>query len=36
VNKRVRYMHAIWHLWVLAGSVCHFLAVILFVVPGEG
>jgi hemolysin III len=33
VMKRVRYMHAVWHLWVLAGSVCHFLAVILYVVP---
>jgi hemolysin III len=23
----VRYFHAIWHLFVLAGSVCHFIAV---------
>ncbi len=23
----VRYFHAIWHLFVLAGSVCHFVAV---------
>ncbi|MBE6468793.1 MAG: hemolysin III family protein [Coriobacteriaceae bacterium] len=30
--KRVRYMHSVWHLWVLAGSVCQFLAVILFVI----
>jgi hemolysin III len=22
-----RYFHAIWHLFVLAGSACHFLAV---------
>jgi hemolysin III len=29
--KRVPYMHAIWHLWVLAGSVCHVLSVLLFV-----
>lgn len=29
--KRVRYMHSVWHLWVLAGSVCQFLAVLLFV-----
>ena len=28
--KRVRYMHSVWHLWVLAGSVCQFLAVLLF------
>lgn len=32
VLKRIKYMHAVWHLWVLAGSVCHFLAVLLFVV----
>jgi len=31
VLKRVPYMHAVWHLFVLAGSVCHFLAVVLFV-----
>ena len=23
----IRYFHAIWHLFVLAGSVCHFVAV---------
>lgn len=32
VLKRVRYMHAVWHLWVLAGSILHFLAVLLFVI----
>jgi hemolysin III len=30
--KRVRYMHSIWHLWTIAGSVCHFLAIYLFVI----
>ena len=30
--KRIRYMHSIWHLWVLAGSICQFLAVILFII----
>jgi len=33
VMKRVPYTHAIWHGFVLAGSVCHFLSVVLFVVP---
>jgi hemolysin III len=33
VLKRVRFMHAVWHLWVLAGSVLHFLAVMLYVFP---
>jgi hemolysin III len=25
--KRIEYMHAIWHLFVLGGSVCHVLAI---------
>lgn len=25
--KRVPYHHAVWHLWVLAGSACHWAAV---------
>lgn len=33
VLKKVRYMHAVWHLFVLGGSACHFLAVMLYVVP---
>jgi len=32
VLKKVRYMHAIWHVWVLAGSVLHFLAVLIYVI----
>ena len=26
--QRLRYHHAIWHLLVLGGSTCHFLAVL--------
>lgn len=32
VLKKVRYMHAVWHVWVLAGSILHFLAVLLYVI----
>lgn len=32
VLKKIRYMHSIFHLWVLAGSVLQFLAVVLFVI----
>jgi hemolysin III len=32
-NERLRYSHAVWHLFVLAGSACHFVAVIGQVVP---
>jgi hemolysin III len=33
VWKSVRYMHAIWHAWVIAGSVCHFFAILHYVLP---
>jgi hemolysin III len=26
-NERIPYSHAIWHLFVLGGSICHFTAV---------
>mgnify|MGYP005844664733 CR=1 FL=1 len=28
VDERVRYAHFVWHLFVLAGSTCHFLAAL--------
>ena len=31
--KGIRYTHAGWHLFVLAGSVCQFLAIYGYVVP---
>lgn len=33
IDKKIRYMHAVWHLFVLGGSICHFFAVALYVVP---
>lgn len=30
---RLRYFHATWHLFVLAGSVAHFFAILFYVVP---
>ncbi len=33
-RTQLRYHHAIWHLFVLAGSILHFFAVLLYVVPG--
>ena len=30
--KKIRYMHSVWHLWVLAGSIFIFMAVILYVI----
>ncbi|NKF21302.1 PAQR family membrane homeostasis protein TrhA [Solimonas marina] len=34
VWERLRYHHAIWHLFVLTGSVLQYFAVLLYVVPG--
>ncbi|HKG11818.1 MAG TPA: hemolysin III family protein [Pyrinomonadaceae bacterium] len=34
-SKRVRHAHAIWHLFVLCGSVCHYFAVVLYVIPSK-
>jgi hemolysin III len=31
--KSLRYHHAIWHLFVLAGSSCHFFSVLNYVLP---
>lgn len=31
--KRLPYHHAVWHLFVLAGSITHYLAVMFYVVP---
>ena len=32
---RVRYFHALWHVFVLGGSALHFVAVLLYVVPAK-
>ena len=32
-SKRLVFNHAIWHVFVLVGGVCHFLAVIWHVLP---
>lgn len=29
-NKKIPYNHAIWHLFVLAASVCHFLGIVFY------
>lgn len=31
--RRLPFHHALWHVFVLAGSVLHFLAVLLYVIP---
>ena len=31
--ERLPFNHAIWHLFVIAGSVCHFLMMLWYVLP---
>ena len=30
LDRRVRYAHFVWHLFVLAGTACHFIAVLVY------
>lgn len=36
MSRRLPYAHAIWHAFVLAGSVCHFAAVLIQVLTPAG
>lgn len=31
--KKIPHHHAIWHLFVIGGSVCHYLAMVYYVLP---
>jgi len=31
LDEKLNHAHGIWHLFVLAGSICHFLAILLYV-----
>ncbi len=31
LDNHVRHFHALWHLFVIAGSACHFFVILLFV-----
>lgn len=33
--RRLPFNHAIWHAFVLAGSICHYLAIYYYVVPRD-
>lgn len=35
LGQRVRFAHAIWHVFVLGGSACHFVAVLRWVIPAS-
>jgi len=31
--ESMKHHHAIWHIFVLTGSICHFLAIAIYVIP---
>ena len=31
--RRIPFNHAVWHVFVLAGSICHYFAVLFYVLP---
>ena len=33
LNRRIPFNHAVWHAFVLGGSLCHFFSVMLYVIP---
>ncbi len=34
-DTRHRYLHAAWHLWVIAGTACQFWAILRFTLPAR-
>lgn len=36
LDQRLRHAHGIWHLFVLAGSALHYVAVLVYVLPDGG
>jgi hemolysin III len=32
--RKLPYNHAVWHVFVLVGSACHFFAILFYVIPG--
>lgn len=35
-SRRIPYAHAVWHVFVMAGSLCHYIAVMRYVLPATG
>lgn len=36
LDRRMPFGHAVWHVFVMGGSVCHFLSIVLGVLPYRG
>lgn len=35
LDRKVRYLHALWHAFVIAGSICHYIAILVCVTGGH-
>lgn len=33
--RKLPYNHAVWHVFVLGGSVCHYFAILFYVLPAK-
>lgn len=33
IGKKKKYIHSVWHFFVLAGSILHYFSILLYVVP---
>lgn len=33
--RRIPYHHAVWHIFVMAGSICHYFGILLYVLPAR-
>lgn len=34
LGKKKKYVHSVWHFFVLAGSILHYFSILLYVIPG--
>lgn len=34
-DRKIRYLHALWHAFVIAGSICHYIGVLVHVAGGH-
>ncbi|MBP7547318.1 MAG: hemolysin III family protein, partial [Corallincola sp.] len=32
LDERIRHFHGIWHLFVMAGSICHYICILGYVI----
>ena len=33
ISEKIKYGHAIWHLFYISGCICHYFAIIIYSIP---